>query len=285
MPSRPIPPRLTRLLADDGRCVLGMFDNGHFGEPAWSSLAGLVGRLVGDPENRAFDGLSIPRASAGALQSLPGRERPALVLRADFSDFWLGGWFGNRAPARAGASVSTPLAGAVETALRLDAAAVITTLIRSTTDPGLQTACLRTVDQVRATCDRWGMPVLIETAAFVEEDGALVGDFSLETQATLAWQAAELGADLIKTDPTLAPADFAAVVAAAAGSPVLAGSGPKGSEDEIKARTGELVAAGAAGVGYGGNFTRAADPFAMAREISAIVHSESAGSSAQKGAR
>lgn len=273
-------PRLRRLLAGDGRCVLGMFDNGHFGEPAWSGLHPLVGRLVGDPENRAFDALSIPRGAAAALQRLPGRERPALILRADVCDFWLGGWFGTGGPPPSRPAVSTPLAGAVETALRLDAAAVITTLIRSPSDPGLQTACLRTVDRVRSECDRWGLPVLIETAAFREEDGALVGDFGLETQRTLAWQAAELGADLIKTDPTLEPEEFGEVVAAAGGVPVLAGSGPKGSEEEIKARSAALVAAGAAGVGYGGNFTRAADPFAMAREISEIVHSGTAAGAA-----
>jgi len=281
-----LPPRLARLLAADGRCVAGMFDNGHFGEPAWVSLAEMVEELVTNPENRAFDALSIPRGSAQALQRLPGHEKPALILRADFSDFWLGGWFGNQqGSVRSGPSISVPMKDVVETALRLDAAAVITTIIRSTTDLSLQSACLRTVDQVRSGCERYGMPVMIETAAFVEEGGTLVGDFSVETQATLAWQAAELGADVLKTDPTLDPADFSAVVAAAGGRPVLAGSGPKASDEEVKARTAQLIAAGAAGVGYGGNFTRAADPFAMAREISEIVHSESADTSAQKGAR
>lgn len=260
----PQPPRLSRMLGADGRCALGLFDNGIFGVPSWSGLIGAIDDLLTNPENRAFDGISLPRGAAERLQALPARDKPALILRADVNDFWQSG---SKAPFTA-----APLAGAVETAVRLDAACVVTILLRSTTDPSLQTSCLRTADRIRTECDRYAMPVMIEAVAFDERDGKLVSDYSVETMAALAWQAAELGADVVKTDPVTDPTEFSAVVAAGGGRPVLAGSGPAGSDEEILARTAAVVAAGAAGVGYGGNFTRTADPLGMAREVAKIVH-------------
>jgi fructose-bisphosphate aldolase, class I len=270
------PIRLNRLLRDDGRCVVGLFDYGHYGEPSWVATRALVQHLVSDPRNRAFDAINLPRGSAGQIGLRPGHDRPALIVRADWSDLWQGGWFGNPAasPPAPGAT-SLPLRGAIGTALRHDAVAVIASILRTPTDPKLYAACLATVERTVAACDRYALPVLVETAAFVEVNGSLVGDYRLETQATLAWQAAEFGADLLKTDPTADPGDFSEVVAAAAGTPVLAGSGPSASEEEIRTRTADLIAAGAAGVAYGGNFARAAEPFRMAAEISSIVHQDS----------
>lgn len=258
------PPRLARLLGADGRTSLGLFDNGVFGEPSWSALIPLIDELITNPENRAFDGISVPRGSAERLQALPARDKPALILRADVNDYWLGNFDGPFS--------SSPLAGAVEDAVRLDAACVVTILLRSSSDPSLQTACLRTADRIRSDCDRYAMPVMIEAVAFDDRDGQLVPDYSVETMATLAWQAAELGADIVKTDPVSDPAEFSAVVAAGGGRPVLAGSGPAGSDEEIAARAAALVAAGAAGVGFGGNYTRTANPFHLAREVAAAVH-------------
>jgi class I fructose-bisphosphate aldolase len=266
-------PRLNRIFCEDGRCVVGLFDYGAFGEPSWVSTRSLVDRLVRDPRNSIFDAMNLPPGSAEILGQVAGRSRPTLTMRVDWSDFWLGGWFGNPEGAMpAAGSSSAAWAGGVETALRLDAGGVLVSILRSPTHPRLYAESVRVAESVVATCSSYDLPVLMETAAFREEQGGLVGDFSVETQATLAWQAAELGADIIKTDPTDDPDDFAAVVAAAAGTPVLAGSGAAASEREILLRTAALVAAGASGVAYGGNFARAEDPFEMAAEISAQVH-------------
>jgi DhnA family fructose-bisphosphate aldolase class Ia len=273
--SRSAEPRLNRVLGEDGRCVVGLFDYGAFGEPAWVSTRSLVDHLVTDPRNAVFDAMNLPPGSAEILGRVKGRGRPTLIMRVDWSDFWLGGWFGNpeKAMPAAGAT-SAAWTGGVECALRLDAAAVLVSILRSPTHPRLYAESVRVAESVVTACCSYGLPVLVETAAFREERGGLVGDFDVESQATLAWQAAELGACLIKTDPTDDPADFAEVVAAAAGTPVLAGSGPAADEEQILARTSALIGAGAKGVAYGGNFARAADPFAMAAEISARVHGQ-----------
>lgn len=266
-------PRLNRLLAEDGRCVVGLFDYGIYGEPSWVGTRSLVDRLVLDPRNSVFDAMNLPRGSAEMLCRRQGRHRPTLMMRVDWSNFWLGGWFGNpKGTPPAPDAVSVALEGGVENALRLDAAAVIVSILKAPTHPSLYGESIRVAESVIAACAPYGLPVMVEGAAFREESGVLVGDFSVDVQATIAWQAMEFGADLIKTDPTEDPADFSAVVAAAGEVPVLAGSGAAAGEEEIVSRTAALVAAGAAGVAYGGNFARAADPFGMAATISALVH-------------
>jgi DhnA family fructose-bisphosphate aldolase class Ia len=241
-----------------------MFDHGLFGEPSWLGNHTLIAELVRRGSEARFDALSLPARSAAMLQAIPGPERPALILRGDVCDYWL-----RRSPT----SVSMPLAGAVEDALRLDAACMITTIISSTSQPGLQTACLRTVDAVRAACARYAIPVVIEAVAFRDDDGMAAID-DLETVATLARQAAELGADVVKVEPSAEASDFAEVVAAAGPAPVLAGSGATVDDEAVLERTRTLVAAGAAGVGYGGNYLRATDPVAFAARVAAAVHGE-----------
>ena len=87
----------------------------------------------------------------------------------------------------------------------------------------------------------------------------------------LVRQAIELGADLVKVDPTDDPADFARVVTVAAGKPVLVRGGGKTSEEQILARTCALMATGASGIVYGRNVIQHPRPTAMTRAFMAIA--------------
>src|SRR5262249_2791915 len=88
----------------------------------------------------------------------------------------------------------------------------------------------------------------------------------------LVRQAVELGADVIKADPTDDVADYARVLEVAGAVPVLVRGGGRASDQEILHRTEAVMNAGAAGIVYGRNVIQHEDPLAMTRALMAIVH-------------
>ena len=88
----------------------------------------------------------------------------------------------------------------------------------------------------------------------------------------LVRQATELGADVIKADPTDEVSDYHRVIEAAGGRPVLVRGGGGVSDEEMLARTRELMAQGAAGIVYGRNVIQHPDPAGMTRALMAVVH-------------
>ena len=88
----------------------------------------------------------------------------------------------------------------------------------------------------------------------------------------LVRQAVELGADIIKANPTDDVSIYHKVIETAGGIPVLVRSGSKAPETEILARTAALLAPGAAGIVYGRNIIQHPKPAAMTRAFMAILH-------------
>ena len=84
--------------------------------------------------------------------------------------------------------------------------------------------------------------------------------------------AVELGADLIKADPTDDVAIYHRVVETAGGIPVLVRGGGRVSDEVILQRTADLLAQGAKGIVYGRNIVQHANPAAMTRALMAILH-------------
>jgi DhnA family fructose-bisphosphate aldolase class Ia len=82
----------------------------------------------------------------------------------------------------------------------------------------------------------------------------------------------ELGADVIKADPTDDPSDYHEVVRTASGIPVLIRGGGRVSDEEIFARTEALLAQGAAGLVYGRNIIQHGNPTGMTRALMAMLH-------------
>ncbi|MDP9349912.1 MAG: aldolase, partial [Gemmatimonadota bacterium] len=95
-------------------------------------------------------------------------------------------------------------------------------------------------------------------------------------------QAVELGADIIKADPTSDPSAYHEVVRIAGGVPVLVRGGSRATDEEILQRTEELIRQGAAGIVYGRNIIQHPSPAGMTRALMAIVHE---GASAGEAAR
>jgi len=78
-------------------------------------------------------------------------------------------------------------------------------------------------------------------------------DGDLDKIVPLGRQAVELGADIIKADPTDDVAMFHKVVETSGGVPVLVRGGGNASERAILVRTQALIAQGGSGIVYGRN--------------------------------
>lgn len=254
-------PRLHRLFAADGRCLDVAVDHGFFNEGAFLSgiedLPAAVATLV----DAAPDAIQLSPGQARHLQAVPGPAKPALVLRTDVANV-----YGTPQPR---ALFSELVEDAVGTALRLDAACVVVNLLLLADEPELHRACVRNVSVLRAACDPVGMPLMVEP--LVMKDGYGV-DGDVEKIVPLVRQAAELGADVIKADPTDDLEQYHRVIEAASGRPVLTRGGGRVSDEEVLARTRTLMAQGASGIVYGRNVIQHPDPAGMTRALMDVVH-------------
>lgn len=260
-----VQPRLGRLLAADGKCFDVAIDHGVFNEasflPGIEDMPAAVRTIVAARP----DAIQLTPGQAPLLQQVPGREKPALVLRVDVANV-----YGPNPPDEFFCSL---MDGGVEAAVRLDAACVVVFLLLVSDETDLHRQCVENVCRVKAECERYGMPLMVEPIA-MKPDG--MGGYAVDGDptriATLVRQAVELGADVIKADPTEDLADYARVLQVASGKPVLVRGGGKASEEEIFARTEQLMRAGAAGIVYGRNVIQHAKPSAITRAFMAIVH-------------
>jgi DhnA family fructose-bisphosphate aldolase class Ia len=128
------------------------------------------------------------------------------------------------------------------------------------------------------------MPLMIEPLVFQanEKAGGYMVDGDVRKILPLVRQAVELGADIIKADPTDDVSVYKDVVGIAGRIPVLVRGGGKAPDDEILKRTEELIRQGAAGIVYGRNVIQHAKPAGMTKALMAIVHD---GYTAQKAAQ
>lgn len=260
-----IAPRLGRLLAADGRCFDVAIDHGVFNEPTFlpgiEDMPAAVETIVAAQP----DAVQLTPGQASLLQDVRGPRKPALVLRVDVANV-----YGPNPPDELFCSL---MDGGVETALRLDAACVVTFLLWIPGETDLHRQCVENLCRLKPECDRWGMPLMVEPIAMKPDGkGGLGVDGDPERIATLVRQAVELGADVIKADPTDDLDDYARVLRVASGKPVLVRGGGKASEEEIFARTERVIRAGAAGIVYGRNVIQHATPSAITRAFMAIVH-------------
>jgi DhnA family fructose-bisphosphate aldolase class Ia len=118
------------------------------------------------------------------------------------------------------------------------------------------------------------MPLMIEPLVFQpnEKAGGYMVDGDLEKILPLVRQAVELGADIIKADPTDDVNVYHQVIEIAGRIPVLVRGGGRAADREILQRTEALVREGAAGIVYGRNIIQHDNPAGMTRALMAIVH-------------
>ena len=258
--------RLNRLFhAGSGRCIDIAVDHGFFGEPRFltgiEDMAGVIETLV----NAAPDAIQLSVGQAPLLQEIPGREKPALVLRADVANV-----YGEQPPSRAFSHV---VDDAIGHAVRLDAACVCVNLFDIPGADALRHECIENITALRTAADRAGMPLMVEPLVMTAGAGGYGVDGDTERIVALVRQAAELGADVIKADPTDDLSAYHRVVTAAR-VPVLVRGGGRVSDEEILERTRIVLAQGARGIVYGRNVIQHPDPAAMVRALRQAVHGD-----------
>jgi fructose-bisphosphate aldolase, class I len=259
--------RLNRLFhGKSGRCFDVAIDHGFFNEYAFlagiENLEGAIATLVA----AGPDAIQLTVGQAPLLQALPGREKPALVLRTDVANV-----YGTVLPRRL---FSRMIHEPVEQALRLDAACVVVNLFAIPNEPELADQCIENILRIKPNCERYGMPLMIEPLVFRpnEQAGGYMVDGALQKILPLVRQAVELGADIIKADPTDDATEYHKVIEIAGRIPVLVRGGGKAADMEILQRTEVLMQQGAAGIVYGRNVIQHRNPAGMTRALLAIVH-------------
>jgi class I fructose-bisphosphate aldolase len=258
-------PRLSRLLAADGRCLDVAIDHGFFGEAAFLTGIENMPRVLDALIEAAPDAIQLSPGMARLYGARPG-PKPALVLRTDVANVYH--------PVLPDLLFSESIAEAVETAVRLDAAAVVVNLLRLPGEPDVLRQCIAHVNRLRPECERLGMPLMVEPLVMRTEGGTggYLVDGDIDLIVPLVRQAVELGADIIKADPCDELSEYHRVIETAAGVPVLVRGGGRLPTEELLRRTAEVMGQGASGIVYGRNIVQHPDPPGITRALMAIVH-------------
>ena len=259
--------RLNRLFnPQTGRCFDVAIDHGFFNETTF--LAGIenMPKAIADLVNAAPDAIQLTVGQAPHLQRLPVRPKPALVLRTDVANV-----YGSQLPR---VLFSRIIEEPVRQALQLDAACVVVNLFRIPDQPEVADQCIQNILRLKPLCDAFGMPLMIEPLVF--QPNKVAGGYMVDGDPAkiipLVRQAVELGADIIKADPTDDISIYHKVVEIAGGTPVLVRGGGKASEAELFNRTHDLLRQGAAGIVYGRNIIQHVNPAKITRALMAMVH-------------
>jgi DhnA family fructose-bisphosphate aldolase class Ia len=258
--------RLKRLL-NAGRCLDIAVDHGVCNEPSF--LAGLedmeavMGKLIAARP----DAIQLNYGQADLLQQHAGQSRPQLVMRLDMGNPY------NAMRHRSMWAVLQNQDDPVLPAVQMDAACVVVNLFMLPDEPDLFRQCVQNIARVRADCDKYGMPLMIEPLVMAPhaERGGYMVDGDAEKIVTLVRLAREMGADIVKADPTSDANEFHRVVQAAR-CPVLVRGGGKEDLQQVLVRSRQLLDQGAVGMVYGRNVYQHRNPGAVVRALMAMIH-------------
>ncbi len=259
--------RLNRLFHPvSRRCFDVAIDHGFFNEHGF--LAGIenIADAVSVVVKAAPDAIQLTVGQARHLQQMPGRFKPSLVLRTDVANV-----YGKKLPRKL---YSRMIEDAVEQALRLDAACMCINLFQIPGEPEVGEECVQNILRLKPVAQRYGMPMMVEPLVFQpnEKAGGYMVDGDVTKIVPLVRQAVELGADVIKADPTDDVSLYHQVITVASGIPVLVRGGGKVGDREILERTVALLEQGASGIVYGRNIIQHANPAAITKALMGIVH-------------
>jgi DhnA family fructose-bisphosphate aldolase class Ia len=260
--------RLNRLFnPDSGRALDVAVDHGFFGESSFITGIEDMDAVIATLIRANPDAVQLTLGQARILQRVPGKHKPALVLRTDVANV-----YGNPLDSHI---FSHHLPHAIEEAVRLDAVAVCANLMHLPGRPEIREANIQSIMALRKEATRFGMPLMIEP--LVMQDNAKAGggymvDGDTEKIVTLVRQAKELGADLIKADPTDNVADYAKVITVAGDVPVLVRGGGRVDDRTLLERTVAVLDQGASGIVYGRNIVQHPNPAGITAALMAVLH-------------
>lgn len=261
--------RINRLFNEkSGKCFDVAIDHGFFSEFTFLSGIEDISNSVKVLIDADPDAIQLTVGQAHHLQSVPGKRKPALVLRTDVANVY--------GPDLPDVLYSRMIEDPVLQAIRLDATCVVVNLFKIPGAPEVTDHCIQNILKLKPMCDHYSMPLMIEPLVFRpnKEAGGYMVDGNIKLIMPMVRQATELGADLIKADPTDDVEEYHKVIEVAGSIPVLVRGGGRASDEEILDRTYRLMKQGAKGIVYGRNVVQHANPGGMTRALMAIVHDD-----------
>lgn len=261
--------RLNRLFnTKSNRCFDVAVDHGFFNQPGFLQGIESMPQVIETLVDAAPDAIQLTVGQAKHLQEVRGRLKPSLVLRTDVANI-----YGKELPSF---RFSLIIEETMLQAVRLDAACVCVNLFQIPGAPEVHEQCVENILKLKPQADYYGMPMMIEPLVFQPnaEAGGYMVNGDLTEISHLVRQAVELGADIIKADPTDDVSLYHKVVETAGGIPVLVRGGGRVSDREILERTEGLLQQGAAGIVYGRNVIQHPNPRGITQALMAMVHDD-----------
>lgn len=261
--------RLNRFFnAQSGRALDVAIDHGFFGERTFLEGIEHMPTVIQTLLAAGPDAIQLTLGQARLLQSIPGKGKPALVLRSDIANVY-------------GVPLdehvfSRHVPDAIEAAVRLDAVAVCANLMQLPGRPEIRESNIRSIMALRAEATRYGMPLMVEPLVMQDNasHGGYMVDGDIEKIVTLVRQAVELGADMIKADPSDDLDAYGRVIEAAGDIPVLVRGGGRVDDRTLLTRTRAVIDAGARGIVYGRNVVQHPDPVGITTALMSVLHEE-----------
>ena len=259
--------RLNRLFnKKSNRCLNVAIDHGFFNEFGFLKSIENIEKAVNSITEAAPDAIQLTVGQADYLQSIAGKSKPTLVMRTDIANV-----YGQELP---NYLFSRMIEDPVGQALNKDAACVVVNLFRIPNQPLVTDQCIQNILKIKPLCDRYSMPLMVEPLVFQanEKAGGYMVDGDIDKILPLVRQAVELGADIIKADPTDDMSEYHRVIEISGKIPVLVRGGGKVLNKEILTRTKAIIDQGASGIVYGRNIIQHEDPKAITQALMGIVH-------------
>jgi DhnA family fructose-bisphosphate aldolase class Ia len=160
-------------------------------------------------------------------------------------------------------------------ALRMDASCVVVNLLLLPDEPELHYQTISNIARVRGVCEKYGMPLMIEPLVMRANDarGGYQVDGDKNKIVPLVRQARELGADIIKADPTDNVEDYHEVIEVAR-CPVLVRGGGKADLKWVLERSYAFLQQGVQGLVYGRNVYQHPNPAQVVKAFMAMIHND-----------
>ncbi len=263
--------RLNRMFSASGKCLDVALDHGVFNE--YSFLDGLedIETVVQTLVEAGPDAIQMNYGQCDVLQTIKGRDKPALVMRTDAGNPY------NPQTHRFMFNILQNADEPILEAIRMDAACVVANLLLLPDEPDLHRQTIENISRLRGACDKYGMPLMIEPLVMQPNSGrgGYMVDGDKQKLVPLVRQARELGADIIKADPTDHVEDYHEVIMAAR-CPVLVRGGGKADLREVFERSYGFLQQGAVGLVYGRNVYQHPNPRRVVRALMALIHENAA---------
>jgi class I fructose-bisphosphate aldolase len=258
--------RMQRLFKN-GRCLDVAIDHGVCNEPSFLDGLEDMDKVINKLVHANPDAIQMTYGQADILQSINGKDKPALVMRIDMGNPY------NVERHRVMWSLLQNESDPVLQAVAMDAACVVVNLFMLPGEPDLFRQCVKNISKVKLDCEKYGMPLMIEPLVMLPNDGrgGYMVDGDCEKIVTLVRMGRELGADIIKADPTSDANDFHKVVEAAR-CPVLVRGGGKEDIDKVFTKARALLDQGAHGMVYGRNIYQHDAPDLVVKAFMAMIH-------------